>query len=87
MIEEKTEKEFKIENYLQLYRPKDLSPIAIHPMTGVSNSFNNKIGLQTLATNQSHSIIWNVKLKYKHINKQDEYNINQTGSRTVCKNF
>jgi aldose 1-epimerase len=96
VIDEKTEKEFKIENkqlddsfilntdtvefttpnyqieistnqlenYLQLYTPKDLPLIAIEPMTGVSNSFNNKIGLQTLAPNQSYSILWNVKLNH-----------------------
>ena len=96
VMNEKTEKEFKIENkqlddcfilntntvkfmtpnyqieittnqleyYLQLYTPKYLPLIAIEPMTGVSNSFNNKIGLQTLAPNQSHSIIWNVKLNH-----------------------
>ena len=96
VIDEKTEKEFKIENkqfddcfilntdtvefitpnhqieittnqlenYLQLYTPKDLPLIAIEPMTGISNSFNNKIGLQTLAPNQSHSVSWNVKLKH-----------------------
>ena len=96
MIDEKTEKEFKIENkqlddcfilntdtvefttpnyqieistnqlenYLQLYTPKDLPLIAIEPMIGVSNSFNNKIGLQTLAPNQIYSILWNVKLNH-----------------------
>lgn len=96
VIEEKTKKEFKIENkqlddcfilstdsvefitpnyqieittnqlenYLQLYTPKDLPLIAIEPMTGISNSFNNKIGLQTLEPNQSHSVSWNVKLKH-----------------------
>jgi aldose 1-epimerase len=52
------------ENYLQLYTPKDLPLIAIEPMTGVSNSFNNKIGLQTLAPNQSYSILWNLKLNH-----------------------
>jgi len=50
------------ENYLQLYTPKDLPLIAIEPMTRVSNSFNNKIGLQELFPNQKHSITWNVKL-------------------------
>lgn len=50
------------ENYLQLYTPKDLPLIAIEPMTGISNSFNNNIGLQQLAPNQKHSTTWNVKL-------------------------
>ncbi len=53
----------KIENYLQLYTPKGFSVIAIEPMTGVSNSFNNKIGLQVLEPNKTYSITWNVKLK------------------------
>jgi aldose 1-epimerase len=95
VIDEKTEKEFKIENkalddcfilntdtvefttpnyqieistnqlenYLQLYTPKDLPLIAIEPMIGVSNSFNNKIGLQVLQPNTSFSLKWNVKIK------------------------
>lgn len=54
----------QLENYLQLYTPKDLPLIAIEPMTGISNSFNNKIGLQTLVPNQSHSIKWSVKLNH-----------------------
>ncbi|SDR68567.1 aldose 1-epimerase [Polaribacter sp. KT25b] len=51
----------KIENYLQLYTPKGLPLIAIEPMTGISNSFNNKIGLQVLKPNETYSITWNVK--------------------------
>lgn len=54
----------QLENYLQLYTPKDLPLIAIEPMTGISNSFNNKIGLQTLEPNQSHSVSWSVRLKH-----------------------
>lgn len=50
------------ENYLQLYTPKNLPIIAIEPMTGVSNSHNNKIGLQVLEPKKNHSIIWSVKL-------------------------
>lgn len=49
------------DNYLQMYTPKGFSVIAIEPMTGVSNSFNNKIGLQVLRPNQSYSLNWNVK--------------------------
>jgi aldose 1-epimerase len=60
LIEISTDKK---ENYLQLYTPKDFSVIAIEPMTGVSNSFNNKIGLQVLEPNETYSITWNVKLK------------------------
>jgi aldose 1-epimerase len=53
----------QIENYLQLYTSKDFPMIAIEPMTGVSNSFNNKIGLQVLEPKESYSLLWNVKLK------------------------
>jgi aldose 1-epimerase len=53
----------QIENYVQLYTPKDLPLIAIEPMTGVSNSFNNNIGLQVLQPNTSFSLKWNVKIK------------------------
>jgi aldose 1-epimerase len=52
----------KLENYLQLYTPKGLPLIAIEPMTGISNSFNNKIGLQVLKPNETYSITWNVKI-------------------------
>ena len=55
----------QIENYLQLYTPKGLSIIAIEPMTGISNSFNNKIGLQILESNKTFSLSWNVKLMKK----------------------
>ncbi len=51
----------QLENYLQLYTPKDLPIIAIEPMTGISNSFNNKIGLQVLEPKKEHSITWTVK--------------------------
>ncbi|MFK8059665.1 MAG: aldose 1-epimerase [Polaribacter sp.] len=50
------------ENYLQMYTPKDLPLIAIEPMTGVSNSFNNKIGLQVLEPKKSYSLTWSVKM-------------------------
>jgi aldose 1-epimerase len=53
----------QIKNYVQLYTPENLPLIAIEPMTGVSNSFNNKIGLQVLQPNTSFSLKWNVKIK------------------------
>lgn len=53
----------QVENYLQLYTPKDLPFIAIEPMTGVSNSFNNKIGLQILEPKNSISLTWSIKNK------------------------
>ena len=56
------------DNYLQMYTPLGLSVIAIEPMTGVSNSFNNKIGLQVLQPTDSYSLMWNVKFNnnYNH---------------------
>ncbi len=49
-------------NFLQAYTPPRLNTIAIEPTTGVSNSFNNKIGLETLAPNDSHTISWKLKI-------------------------
>tara|TARA_Y100000766_G_scaffold120518_1_gene103541 strand:+ start:100 stop:993 length:894 start_codon:yes stop_codon:yes gene_type:complete len=48
-------------NYLQVYTPDNKTLIAIEPMTGVSNSFNNEIGLQVLAANETYDQNWNVK--------------------------
>ena len=59
----------KIENYLQIYTPKNSSIIAIEPMTGISNSFNNKIGLQTLEPHNKYELKWTVnfsKIKTKN---------------------
>lgn len=50
------------ENFLQLYTPKNIPVIAIEPMTGISNSFNNKIGLQELEPNKIYALTWAVKL-------------------------
>ena len=48
------------ENYLQLYTPKGFDAIAIEPMTGVSDSFNNKIGLKELSPKNSFEITWSM---------------------------
>ena len=50
------------DNFLQTYTPPRLNTIAIEPTTGVSNSFNNKIGLQTLNPNEKYSIIWKINI-------------------------
>ncbi|OEK08250.1 hypothetical protein A8C32_01965 [Flavivirga aquatica] len=50
-------------NFLQAYTPPKLNTIAIEPTTGVSNSFNNKIGLEVLNANETYNIIWNLKIK------------------------
>lgn len=49
-------------NYLQLYTPPRKNTIAIEPTTGVSDSFNNSIGLKTLQPNDTYSITWSIKL-------------------------
>ena len=48
-------------NFLQVYTPPKENVIAIEPTTGVSDSFNNKIGLQTLSPNESYEITWNLE--------------------------
>lgn len=53
------------QNFLQLYTPKDMPIIAIEPMTGVADSFNNKIGLQVLEPQKSYGISWNLTMKTK----------------------
>ena len=53
------------DNFLQLYTPEGLPCIAIEPMTGISNSFNNNIGLQVLEPNKSHAITWNLNFNIK----------------------
>ncbi|ARV16193.1 aldose 1-epimerase [Polaribacter sp. SA4-12] len=50
------------DNFLQAYTPPRLNTIAIEPTTGVSDSFNNKIGLQTLQPNKEHSITWKINI-------------------------
>ncbi|MEL0650966.1 aldose 1-epimerase [Algibacter sp. TI.3.09] len=71
---DKTEVEFATPNYnlsinsseencfLQAYTPPLVNVIAIEPTTGVSDSFNNKIGLKTLAPNTTYQLDWNLKL-------------------------
>ena len=46
------------ENFLQLYTPENRNAIAIEPMTGAADNFNNKIGLQTLQPNETYSMKW-----------------------------
>lgn len=50
------------ENFLQIYTPPRANTIAIEPTTGVSDSFNNNMGLQILKPNESHETNWNVTL-------------------------
>ncbi|WP_170179826.1 aldose 1-epimerase [Flavivirga rizhaonensis] len=50
-------------NFLQAYTPPKLNTIAIEPTTGVSDSFNNKIGLEVLDPNDIYNINWSLKIK------------------------
>ena len=53
-------------NFLQAYTPPKLNTIAIEPTTGVSDSFNNKIGLEILNPEEIYKVKWGLKI----INKQ-----------------
>lgn len=50
------------DNFMQAYTPPRKNTIAIEPTTGVSDSFNNKIGLKTLKPNQKYKITWNIEI-------------------------
>lgn len=50
------------ENYLQLYTPGLSNTIAIEPMTSVADSFNNKIGLQSLNPKANFKIKWTISI-------------------------
>lgn len=58
-------------NFLQIYTPPKNNTIAIEPTTGVSNSFNNKIGLETLASNKTYAITWNLNVTDKNNNEHE----------------
>ena len=49
-------------NFLQVYTPPKDNTIAIEPTTGISDSFNNKIGLQTLNAGDTYSITWSLNI-------------------------
>lgn len=50
-------------NYIQIYTPKLENHIAIEPITGPSNSFNNNLGLQELKPKESFQIQWTIQLQ------------------------
>lgn len=50
------------DSFLQVYTPPRKNTIAIEPTTGISNSFNNNIGLKTLKPSDSYQITWSLKL-------------------------
>jgi len=49
-------------SFLQVYTPPKKNTIAIEPTTGVSNSFNNKIGIKTLDPKAVFDITWSLKV-------------------------
>ena len=49
-------------SFLQVYTPPKKNTIALEPTTGVSNSFNNKIGLKVLKPNNVFDITWSLKI-------------------------
>ena len=56
------------ENFLQLYTPEVRNVIAIEPMTGAVDNFNNKIGLQTLQPNETYNMKWLMVIETKNSN-------------------
>lgn len=50
------------ETFLQIYTPPKANVIAIEPTTGVSDSFNNQMGLQTLNPDENYLINWQLTL-------------------------
>ncbi|MEM6685521.1 MAG: aldose 1-epimerase, partial [Bacteroidota bacterium] len=52
-------------NFVQFFTPATENIIAIEPTVGLSNSFNNGIGLQTLASNKTYEIAWTVVIEQR----------------------
>lgn len=50
------------DGFLQVYTPPKANMVAIEPTTGVSNSFNNNIGLKTLQPKEVFKIKWSLKI-------------------------
>ena len=50
------------DSFLQAYTPPKEHIIAIEPTTGVSNSFNNKLGLKFLEPKEAFDITWTLKI-------------------------
>lgn len=51
-----------ISKFVQFYTPKNEKLVAIEPMTGISNSFNNKKSLLVLRPKEVFTTRWNVAL-------------------------
>ncbi|MDO6736477.1 aldose 1-epimerase [Wenyingzhuangia sp. 2_MG-2023] len=50
------------ENFFQMYTPPKANTIALEPVTGVSNSLNNQMGVQELSAGASYEITWTVTI-------------------------
>ena len=48
--------------------PEVRNVIAIEPMTGAVDNFNNKIGLQTLQPNETYNMKWLMVIETKNSN-------------------
>jgi aldose 1-epimerase len=51
------------DSFLQLYTPPHPNMLAIEPTTGVSDSFNNGMGLKTLLPKETFKIEWVLKIE------------------------
>ncbi|KAA3616631.1 MAG: aldose 1-epimerase [Calditrichaeota bacterium] len=49
-------------NFMQVFVPPSRRSVAIEPMTSMTDSFNNKSGLQVLAPDEKYHASWGVKL-------------------------
>ncbi|NBC58802.1 MAG: aldose 1-epimerase [Bacteroidetes bacterium] len=50
-------------NFLQIYAPPGENRLAIEPMTGISDSFNHKKGIQILKPNEIKTETWTIELE------------------------
>jgi aldose 1-epimerase len=50
----------KESNYLQVYHPLHTDRVAVEPLTGIANCFNNGVGLRVLDPQAQFSQSWNV---------------------------
>ncbi|CAL2102089.1 putative Aldose 1-epimerase [Tenacibaculum sp. 190130A14a] len=50
-------------NFIQIYTPEIDNHIAIEPITGPSNSFNNNVGLKILSPKDTFNIQWTIQLQ------------------------
>lgn len=51
------------ENYFQVYTPPRANTIALEPVTGVSNSFNNQYGVKELIPGETYGVVWKITVE------------------------